>query len=331
LTTIGAPFDRVLGGTPEEFLENLPGPSWFVVKGSGPGRPRLITTLLHGNEPSGFRALHRWLLGDPRPAVDVHVCVASVEAARTPPLFTWRERRGGTDLNRVFQGPFTGFEGELAKNILTRIEDVDPEAIVDLHNASGSTPSFSLAACVDGRHRRLSSFFTQRMVRVGTPLGTLMEAVVDRWPSLIVECGGAADEESDAVAYHGIKRFTEAASVFDVAGDNAVELLENPVRIRLREGLSLEYAEERSEADVTLREDIDRFNYGETAGGELVGWVGDLEAFEASVPAGRPPLDELLRVRGGRLETARPLRFLLATTRTDIGASDCLFYVIPSS
>jgi hypothetical protein len=47
-------------------------------------------------------------------------------------------------------------------------------------------------------------------------------------------------------------------------------------------------------------------------------------------PAGGPALADLLRERDGRLETARRVKILLATTRADIGVSDCLFYLIPA-
>jgi len=328
------PYAPLLGESPEEFLNSLKGPSWFVVKGSGSGRPRAIMTLLHGNEPSGFRALRRWLASDPTPPVDIHICVASVEAASTPPLFTWRERRDGRDLNRAFRAPYEDYEGSLAKEILDRLLKLNPEALVDLHNTSGSGPSFGLAAVVDERHKRLSSFFSERMVRLGSSLGTLMEATVDVFPALIVECGGVPDSESDAVALQGIKAFTESESLWGGPETDTVEFYEKPTRIKLKKGLRLVYADSRSdEADLTLRDDIDRLNHGVTASGELLGWLHGqgLDALLPEGPAGGPALETMLRERDGRLETACEMKILLATTRSDIGVSDCLFYIIPSS
>jgi len=333
LTTIEAPFDRLLGESPEEFLENLPGSAWLVIPGSGPGRPRALTTLLHGNEPSGFRAVHRWLKNGGRPAVDLHVCLASVEAARTAPFFTWRARRGGRDLNRCFKEPFEGYEGELAGSILERLNDLKPEALIDLHNTSGSGPAFSLASRVDAAHERLSSFFTLRMVRLRTELGTIMEATVASFPTLTVECGGVPDAESEETAFRGFKAFAEAPAPLRPEDTGPVELLESPIQVKLKPGLSLIYGDRSAEGiDLTLREDIDRLNYGVTAAGTEIGWIDreSLDFLDALIPEGSPPLSGMLRVRDGTLETARPLRFLLATTRADIGVSDCLFYLIAS-
>ncbi len=328
------PYAPLLGESPEDFLEALGGPSWLVVKGTGMGRPRAITTLLHGNEPSGFRALRHWLASDPQPPVDIHVCVASVEAARTSPLFTWRERKGGRDINRAFRAPYEGPEGLLAKEILDRLLKIDPEALVDLHNTSGSGPSFGLAAVVDDQHKRLSSFFTERMVRLGSSLGTLMEATVDSFPSLIVECGGVPDSESDATALRGIAAFAESESLWGGPASEMAEFYEKPTRIKIKEGFQLVYADSKAkDADLTLRNDIDRLNHGVTASGELLGWVGEkgLDVLIPQGPAGGPPIRALLREREGRLETACELKILLATTRADIGVSDCLFYLIPST
>ena len=52
---------KPLTKTPEEFLEKLKKPSWILLKGKDRTRCRVLTTLLHGNEPSGFIALHRYL------------------------------------------------------------------------------------------------------------------------------------------------------------------------------------------------------------------------------------------------------------------------------
>lgn len=75
-----------VGETPEQFLHNLREPTWIILPGEDRTRARAVTTLLHGNEPSGTRAIHRWLRSGRRPVVDLHCCIASVVAAITPPV-----------------------------------------------------------------------------------------------------------------------------------------------------------------------------------------------------------------------------------------------------
>jgi len=211
---------------------------------------------------------------------------------------------------------------------------LNPEALVDLHNTSGSGPSFALAVKVDDAHKHLSAFFTDSIVRLGSSLGTLMEATVDSFPTLTIECGGVPDAESDTTAIRGIERFTAAPSLWEGPAREAVEYYEKPTRIKMKEGFTLVYADSKSEgAGLTLRGDIDRLNHGVTPEGELLGWLGSegIAVLRPEGPAGGPPLSSLLRERDGRLETVCPLKILQATTRADIGISDCLFYLIPAA
>src|SRR5678816_135503 len=88
-----------IGETPEEFLRILRRPTWIRVAGRDRTRTRAVTTLLHGNEPSGTRALHRFLKESREPATNVLALVASVGAALEPPVFAHRTRPGRRDLN----------------------------------------------------------------------------------------------------------------------------------------------------------------------------------------------------------------------------------------
>ena len=99
----------------DAFLQELGGPAWIRVPGRDASRTRVVSTLLHGNEPSGVRAIHAWLRSGARPAVDTAFFVGPVEAARVPPGFAHRTRFGHRDLNRCFLPPFPGSEGELAR------------------------------------------------------------------------------------------------------------------------------------------------------------------------------------------------------------------------
>ena len=55
-------FKLKIAETPLGFLHQLKGLTIFDVQGKDISRTRVITTLIHGNEPSGFIALHHWLM-----------------------------------------------------------------------------------------------------------------------------------------------------------------------------------------------------------------------------------------------------------------------------
>jgi hypothetical protein len=71
--------------TPDELLDALAGPTWVRRAGRDRTRTRAVSSLLHGNEPSGFRAVHALLRRPQPPAVDIVCFIGGVEAARAAP------------------------------------------------------------------------------------------------------------------------------------------------------------------------------------------------------------------------------------------------------
>ncbi len=222
-------------------------------------------TLLHGNEPSGAMALYRWLQSGRRPAVNVVCIVASVAAALEPPLFSHRMLPRARDLNRCFRPPFDDAQGALAEEILEILRLHHPEAVVDMHNTSGSGPSFGVCTHMDRQHDALVSFFTQRLIVSNLGLGALMEISESSVPTVTVEVGGRLDEQAHELAYEGLCRYFAAA---DRAGSAAetdwgLELLRDPIRLELNDNVTLTYAEQPSASyDITLKADIEHHNFG---------------------------------------------------------------------
>ena len=91
---------------PQDFLTSLHGPTALFLPGQDPERTRVFVTLTHGNEPSGFLALHQWLKEGRTPLTNVVVILGGVRAAQSPPLFQHRYTPGQRDLNRCFAPPY---------------------------------------------------------------------------------------------------------------------------------------------------------------------------------------------------------------------------------
>jgi len=141
----------------DDFLDQLGGPTWIVQLGIDRSRCRVLSTLLHGNEPSGLRALHAWLRGGESPAVDLLCLVGAVGAARAEPRFSTRMPEGARDLNRCFRAPFDDEPGRLAEAALERIRSRHPECLLDLHNTSGTGPAYGVATRLSPPHRAMAA------------------------------------------------------------------------------------------------------------------------------------------------------------------------------
>ena len=314
---------------PEAFLRGLDGPAFIHQPGRNPSRTRVVATLLHGNEPSGVRAVHAWLRSGATPAVDTVFFVGAVAAALEPPGFAHRVLFGRRDLNRCFLPPFDGPDGALAHELLERIRALEPEALVDLHNTTGHTPPYGVGPEGDPMRLGLTSLFADRYVMSDLRLGALIECVADAIPAIVVECGMAGDDEPDRVALEGLVRFLSTERLELLASPAGLSVVERPVRVCLQPGLVLRYGASGSdEADLTMDAAIDRHNFESVAPGAVIGWLrrDGPWPFVATRSDGAEVSRDLFRVRDGVVEARRGFVPIMMTTDPAIAVQDCIFY-----
>jgi len=326
------PGTAIAGDNVEAFLRELGGPACLFLTGTDKSRTRALVTLLHGNEPSGAMALYRWLRSGQRPAVNVVCVVASVAAAVEPPLFSHRMLPRARDLNRCFRPPFEDAQGELAEEILEILRLHHPEAVVDMHNTSGSGPAFGVCTHMDRQHDALVSLFTQRLIISNLGLGALMEISEDSFPTVTVEVGGRLDEEAHELAYEGLCRYFTEPTVLDQGEtDWGLELLRDPIRLELNDNVTLTYADQPClNYDITLKTDIEHHNFGRVSADTLLGWARgpDRVLFSALDAGGDCAVTRLVRIENGELYPAQPLKLFMITNNAAIAQSDCLFYAV---
>jgi hypothetical protein len=327
------PDAELAGHSAEDFLGQLGGPACLFFSGRDETRTRALVTLLHGNEPSGLFALRRWLIAGERPAVNFLCIVASVYAALEEPAFSHRMLPRARDLNRCFKPPFADEQGHLAEEILEILRVHHPEAVVDMHNTSGSGPSFGVCTHLDRQHDALVSLFTRRLIISHLHLGALMEISDERCPTVTIEVGGRLDDEAHTLAYEGLRRYALADRVLaaDEDWDWGLEILKDPIRLELKDGVTLAYGESpRAGHDITLHPDIEHHNFGTVNAHTDLGWVADdpRALFRATDATGRCAVDTLVRAEAGRLYPARDLKLFMITTNATIAQTDCLFYAV---
>ncbi len=329
------PDPKDIGNDIYEFLEFLGGPSEIFLTGENTCRTRAFVTLLHGNEPSGTMALFKWLKSGHRPAVNIVCIVASVEAARIEPTFSQRILAGQRDLNRCFKPPYEDEAGKLARAILDRLEEVEPEALIDMHNTSGTGPSFGVAIYMDQQHDALTALFTQRLIVTHLRLGALMEVTEYLCPTVTVECGGRLDDSAHEIAWRGLKAYFGHEQVLSSGPhDWGLEILTNPVRLEIQSPVSLCFADEPSpEHDLTLLPSIEHFNAGVTKADTQLGWIKQPEldtAFQSKNSTQACVVNELVYANQGALYTKRDLKLFMITTNPSIAKMDCLLYAVKS-
>lgn len=319
--------------TPEGFLEQLGGAAWLTVAGRDRSRCRAVATLLHGNEPSGLVALHHLLLEGQQPAVDMHCFIGAVAAALEPPQFSHRHLTGVRDLNRCFRPPFDDEPGAIAAAILAALDEAQPEALIDLHNTSGSGPAFGVAIREELSHDALIALFSHRLVITDIRLGALMEYAERAVPTVTVECGGVYDPEAALVAERGLRRYWNLPDLFADARCHPppIRVLRHPLRLELLEDAVIGYGDAWREGDdLTLPFDIEKYNFQGLEYGEALGWLGPrgLATLRVRDAGTENRIGDYFDAVSGRLCARLPMTLFMITTEPEIARSDCIGYLV---
>lgn len=311
------------------FLRQLQGLTIFDLKGEDSSRTRVVTTLIHGNEPSGFIASHLWLRSSSKPATDVRVIICNPEAARTKPMFTNRYLGRSDDLNRFFltDESDTREVALRARQIKQAVAEVKPEAIIDLHNTSGNSPAFGVAVNDSLETLELVGLFSSKLILTGLSVGAIMELDFGA-PIATIECGGSNEIYSHQVATDGLHEFFTRPDIFQ-NNSNRVSVHRKPVRVELVGDASIGFSHHRlPTTDITLRADIEILNREPTPAGEFLGWFDpDLPLpLKATDEQGNNQIDSLIEVKNGCLFARNNMQLFMVTTVTEIATNDCIFY-----
>ncbi|MCB1691995.1 MAG: succinylglutamate desuccinylase/aspartoacylase family protein [Pseudomonadales bacterium] len=332
IQTWASPGAHDVGSDYVDFLKRMGQPTWITLPGKDSSRRRAIVTLLHGNEPSGLKAIHRFIQSGQRPAVDTGILIASVPAALKEPFFSHRYLPGEEDLNRCFNPPWDTLQREFAREALDLLADFAPEAVVDTHNTSGHSVAFAVATSDDQRTLALSAGFTDNLVVLDLRLGTLIEQR-DRLGSVVtIEFGGFLDPNADSLAFESLSRFLNAGGLFDGAGSPSI-ILRHPHRLEIRDDTEIHYSSTvQDAADITMFNTIDQMNFTRVEAGSPLGWTGSggLEHFRIVSADGEDLVPSFLAESDGFVVAAQPITLFMATTDPFVAKSDCLLYLTPA-
>lgn len=327
--------DLDLPDTLHSWLFEMPRATVIEIKGNDPSRCRVVSALVHGNEPSGLVAAYEYLrnvLTKQAPATNVALIISSVRAARHEPMFTHRFMPGEFDLNRRFGLTDTHDRvSELAQNITGYIRDKKPEAVIDLHNTSGSSPSFAVAVSDQPAIKKIAGLFTAKLIVTHLSVGALMEQNFN-CPVVTIECGGANESSSHQLAIKGLIAFVECEDLTALSNDK-LQVFVQPIRVTAQEGVSLCYSDSAEpDVGITLLTRIEQLNQQPIEPGTCLGWLHPkmTDCLQAINDKGINVINDMFdRDSQNRLVAKNKLQLFMATSRADIALSDCLFYAVP--
>lgn len=317
-------------------LELLPFLRWvgrtavFRLEGADRTRCRVVVGGLHGNEPSGFHAVHQLLRQPPADLpCDALLVLGNVQAAVAEPPWARRMLPDQEDMNRVWDAPGSD-QRAAAAEVLELLRGEALEAVADLHNNTGYNPIYAVVIHDGDERADLARCWTHRVVRYqGQSLGTFLEQVDPaRAPGVVIECGQAGDPEADFRAHQGAVRFLGAASPFDLPAPDGLPLerFRSVARILIPPEVTLAFARGPTEADLTIFPGIDRYNFCSMAIGTLLAYCSERGRLQVIDSAGEDVTDDYLHERGGRLFLVKKVVPVMMTTNCEVAKQDCLLY-----
>ncbi len=305
----------------------LGGPTLFDLPGRE-GAPLFLSTLLHGNEDTGFEAAKRVLArhaarGLPRPLL---LFVGNVAAAAR----NLRTLPGQQDFNRVWPGTRLAASPEhaLIAEVFDYVRQRAPFASIDIHNNTGLNPHYGCVNRLDERWLHLARLFSRTVVYFTEPTGVQSQALATLCPAVTVECGKAGVAANIAHAEAYIDACLHLAELPHApVPEHDLDLMRTGWIVRVPAAASLSF--DGTPADFEFRPDLDHLNFSELAAGTRFGRLGARHAHRLDVvDAGGGALDAVFDYPGDDIVLARDALPSMLTLDVNAVRLDCLCYLM---
>ncbi|MFN3233920.1 MAG: hypothetical protein ACE365_00710 [Gammaproteobacteria bacterium] len=294
----------------EQALLQLEKPTVFKVAGENSEKALLVSTLLHGSEPCGFRAFLKEINANPSYACDVYYLVGNIEAAQKQPCFTFRLLPGGENYNRIWKdNPKTHAE-KIADEIKRFFHDKPLAAFLDIHSFTAKTT---------GPHGFISNN-REETLKLATKIAPILfESEVDsgemykcfakKMPALLVECGTNNTPEADEFAYQALQVFlSEYGAKQESHPSICAGIYSDMLNIKITKDTQITWANKSDHSvNITLRSDVEELNHQVLSAGVCFGWANDLKGFVVKNARGDVNPSEIFELHQNQLILRKPV------------------------
>ncbi|WP_455218053.1 M14 family metallopeptidase [Kaarinaea lacus] len=200
----------------EDLHQLLPGPTLIHLQGRHQ-EPLFVSVLLHGNEPTGLKAIQALLkktAGKTLPRA-LSIFIGNVSAAKEGR----RHLDGQPDYNRIWpcgaNSETIDFTPEHA--MMHKIVDIMKEknifASIDVHNNTGLNPHYGCINRLETAFFHLATQFSRTVVYFIRPHGVQSMAFAEICPAVTVECGKPDQDYGAAHAMEFIESCLHMSSI----------------------------------------------------------------------------------------------------------------------
>jgi hypothetical protein len=320
--------NRLLELSPAELHQVLPGPTLLKIPGEKEP-PFFISTLLHGDEPTGFLAVqqllnHYRMQEKPLPR-SVWLFLGNIAAARNHV----RHLPDQPDYNRIWKGG-TLPEHQLVVELLDILKANIPFAGVDIHNTSGKNPHYACVNKLDGPFINLGKIFSPTIVYFTRPEEVLSRALAEFCPAITVESGLARDPFGVDHVLDFLEQCLALESIPEDMNNPAQPRVYHSIaRIEVPDNSRIGFGETCRDTDFNFIENLESMNFVEQAENTLVGWRHNTDLKLAVVDEhGEDVSDGFISYTNGEIRLIRSVVPSMLTTFAPNVLDDCLGYLM---
>ncbi len=315
-----------LTATVEELEDLLKTPTLIHLSGVNP-QPLFVSTLLHGNETTGFYAIQRLLkkhTEQPLPRA-VSIFIGNIAAAKE----NQRHLDDQDDYNRIWPGSHHGdsSEKDMMQSVTYIMRKKKPFASIDIHNNTGKNPHYACINILNPHGLVLASKFSDIAVYFTSPKGVQSSAFSDFCPSAVLECGQSSDSSG---VDHALAYLETVLAMDDLSSHNSksLKLYHTVARVTIPKTVTMGEDIGSGCHDICLSEQLDDRNFHHIqAGTEFATANQEKEKLViVSSESDEDVTDEYIEMKNNRLLFKKPITLSMFTRCEKAIRQDCVCY-----
>lgn len=313
-----------------QILEVFNGPTLIHLKSKSQKKSLFLSSLLHGNETTSFYVIQKFLRDKDLKNLekDILIFVGNVEAAAQEERLLNHQ----PDFNRIWSDA-NNSHGAMAKEVIDYAKANHLYASIDIHNNTGHNPYYACVNKTEHDFVALASMFAPYVVYFTEPHEVQSMAFANFVPAVTLECGIPGVEE-------GINYVTSYLNkVYALDDLNAIEfkkdelkVYQTTARLILEQNISVDYEfNSDSSCDVSLRTDIDDFNFQTVNPAEVIALTNNEKFVRVINNDNLDVTADYLTFNGKEVAIKKAVVPAMLTTDGEIALQDCLGYFMQAN
>ena len=309
----------------EGLFDLLQKPSLIHLEGKNK-QPLFISTLLHGNETTGFYALQKLLSKYQSSQLprSLSIFIGNPEAAKD----NQRRLERQADFNRIWPGTHEDFlaEAHMMQKVTDIMRQKNVFASIDIHNNTGRNPHYGCINILNKQYMALAGMFSDIVVYFTSPKGVQSSAFAEFCPAVTLECGMSGEAGSVDHAFAYLDKCINLESI-SIEVPAHIRLFHTVARVTIPDNYSFGFADD---ATINLYPQIEMYNFCELEPGKAFAQIEPgstaylLVYDENEHEVGR----EYFEYNNNEIVLRKPVMPSMLTVDTRAIRQDCLCYLM---